>query len=509
MAQTIGSDDLGTDQTKNQIGQADTTQAGQAPVQNNSQAPTISGSNTGGASDPNKQQGSGYTNIQKVIQANQGNQLGSAVGNNIQQVGNAASDNLKNAQGTFDQQSQANQFNTDQNRQTVSNVLNDPTQFNTQDPNAANYQQGNQFKTLISGQYQGPTDLANSGQIQSQANNAAQMGQALGSAGGRIGLLQQIVGNPQYQSGEQNLDNLLLGQSKDPSLQAARRQSLTLQGQTNNAIAGAQAQGQQFGSEAKAFGNDVQNQLGQNVSTQNTNLQNQATQSQSDRDANYQKTLADLKSGKISQGEADQLGLTQGENVFNTLNDPSKFMTESALKASAQNVASSNDYAKMQALQNLSGQYANQDTKNVFGQYQDPSQAGRFASDQAMTGDKAGFQNALDSTSSNYNSILNPAQSRLASSQALSNLVQQRDAAGGMGTEAGRNIQYQIANRFPGAATNGWTRSDWAQTELQKAQQNMTNTQQQLSSAYGTPTNIDIQPDPSAYPNINALNQNS
>ena len=140
MAQVIGSDQLGTDQNNQgqttnavtQPGQQTNTstanQAGQAPVQSQSgAAPTTSnnsspqggqstganntpsaGSNqttAGGNSvyNPNKQQGSGYVNIQKVINANQGNQLGSAVGNNLQQTETSAQQNLQNAQNQFQQ----------------------------------------------------------------------------------------------------------------------------------------------------------------------------------------------------------------------------------------------------------------------------------------------------------------------------------------------------------------------------------------------------------------------
>lgn len=499
MANTITSNDLGVDQTnqfgqQNQLGQSgNANQAGQQPQQQSQgNAPTITSSQT---ANPNKQQGSGYTNIQKVVQANQGNNLGSSIGNNIQQVGSSAQNNLKNAQNQFNQQTQANQFNTDANNQLVQNVLNDPTQ-------AVNQTNGNQFQNLISGQYQGPQGLQNAGQIQSQAANVGQMGQALGTAGGRIGLLQQLVGNNgQYTSGQANLDNLLLGQSNSPELQTAKRQALTLQGQVGSAIQGAAAQGQQNTNSAQQFGQGVRDQFGNVVSSANSDLQKQATQAQENRDQQYQQTLSDLKSGTITQDEANQLGLSQGQNVYNLLNDPSKFLQESALKASAGNVASAQDYAKMQALQKLGGQFAPQNAQQAFGNYQDPTQAGRFANDQAMTGDQSGFQNALSNTQSNYNSIYNPAQQKLQGAQEILALEQKRNLAP-RGSPQFLQAEQELQQKYSGALGGDMgAQMGWALANLQTANQNMGNAQNQLNSTYGPLETINIkQPQQSAYP---------
>lgn len=401
MANTIQPDELGQDQNNNQAGQqnvgSSANQAGQPPVQSQGNAPSITSSQV---NNPNQQKGSGYTNIQKVLQANQGNQLGSAIGNNIQQVGSSAQDNLKNAQNQFQQGTQANQFNTQQNQQLAQDVLADPTKYNTQDQTNPNAQNGSQFQTLLSGQYQGPQGLANSSELQNQAQNVAQMGQALGTSGGRIGLLQQMVGNPQYTAGQSNLDNLLLGQSTDPALQAAKRQALTLQGKVGSAIQGANAQGQQASNQAQQFGQALQGQFGNTVNQENSSLQNQAIQAQQGRDADYKQALANLQSGQVTQDQAKLLGLSQGENLYGV--DATKFLQENPLQANVSNVASAQDYAKMQALQKLGGQFAPQNTQQAFQNFQNPSQAGQFQASQALTGDQSGLQNAVNSTQQNF-----------------------------------------------------------------------------------------------------------
>lgn len=518
MANTIDVNELGQDEDKNQPGQSgNSTPPGQAPS-NSGNAPAITSSQT---SNPNQQRGSGYTNISKVLQANQGNGLGSAVGNNIQQVGNQAQDNLRNAQNQFNQQTQSNQFNTDQNKQTVENVLNDPTQ-------AVNSQQGKQFQNLISGQYQGPQNLNNANQIQAQAGNLAQMGQALGSSGGRQALLQQMFGNPQYTQGQQTLDNLLLGQSQSPELQQARRAALTTQGQVNNAISGAAAQGQQQTQQAQQFGKSVQDQFGNLVNTQDQSLQNAALKAQTDRDAQYRQTLQDYNTGHLTGDEANLLGVTNNENTYNLLNDPSKYLSESALKANASNVASADDYAKMQALQKLGGQYAPQNSQTAFANYQDPKQAGAFARDQAISGDTKNFNTDLDSTKTNYNGIFDPAQQKLQSAQDINRLAtgqvtddernsilnnpalaqQLQQASGGDSRIYNQIIGNMVLNqKYPGAGGGGilpTANSAWAGSNLQTAQTGFNNAKQQLLDAYGNPLTVQVG-EGSKYPTLGNL----
>lgn len=522
MANVIGSDDLGTDQTsqvnQSQIGQGNNNvnQAGQVPIQNTSQggstsgqsassggtngAPTVTGSQV---NNPNQQKGSGYTNISKVIGANQGNQLGSAVGNNIQQTATSAQKNLQDAQGQFQQGTQANQANTQQNQQLAQNVLNDPTQYVDQTGNPSNAQQGQQFQNLISGQYQGPTGLGNASQLQNQASNIAQQGQALGTAGGRIGLLQQLVGNPQYTSGQANLDSLLLGQSNDPSLQAAKRQALTLQGQVGSAVQGAAAQGQQETNQAQQFGTALQGQLNNNITGTNQTLQQNATDAQQKNNTAYTTALNALQSGNITQQEADLLGLTQGENVYNVLNgagstgnsanNAAQFLQQNPNQANVGNTATAQQYAQMQALQKLGGQYLNQNAQSAEQNFQNPSQAGTYAQQQNLIGNKDSFQNALNATQSNYNSIAAKPAQDLQNATAINNVWQQ--VLQGK-IDPGTAEQQITAMGFggPNGALGGTPEQNqqWAAQTLQNATAANNAAQQQLQQKYGSPETINI-----------------
>lgn len=486
MASTITQNDI--DNTNNQNQQAGQNQnnqqpgQGTQPPQNNNvnqpyqqqtgqpqQQSTIQSYN------PNKQQGSGYTNIQRIVQANQNNRLGQAVGGGIQQQAGQQQQAIGQAQQNFQQQSQNNRFDTNANTQLVQNVLNDPTQYlqSATNPDGTPVQQlnqqGNQFQNLISGQYQGPVNLANAQQLQNQAQDVSQLGQAIGSTGGRIGLLQRFVGNPQYQQGQQTLDSLLLGQTGGQDLAAARRAALQAQGQTAGAIGGAQAQGQENINTAKQFGQNVQNQLGTNVTTKEAALAQQAIDTQTQRDKDVANIKAQLSAGTLTPELAAQLGIASGDRSYGI--NAASFLNPSDIKATEQNIATPEDYARFQALQQLAGTNTPQAAQDVFGKFSgQQAQAGTLAQNPAYNIDKSKFQDALQTAKQQYDAQLAPSQAKLAQMKDIVELVQQRDR-NPPGSPGFTDIQNQINQKYPGAAQGGFTRSDWAQTEYQKAGQ--------------------------------------
>jgi len=543
MASVITPDDLGNDQNNqngngpNSVNQAgsqtsgttNANQAGQAPTQSQSGATGNStGQNAGqgggnqsqgaGGYNPNKQQGSGFTNIQSIVNANKGNQLGSAIGNNIQNVESSAQSNLKNAQNQFQQGTQANQANTQVNQQLAQNVLNDPTQYANiagVTNNPQNVQAGQQFQSLLSGQYQGPTALANASGLQNQAANVAQMGQALQTAGGQQGLLRQLIANPQYSQGQAGLDSLLLGQSNDPSLQAAKRNALTLQGQVGSAVQGAAAQGQQQTNQAQQFGTALQNQLGSTVTNENNTLQQNATNLQNQRNTQYQNALKDLQSGNVTQDEANLLGLTQGENVYDVLNGngaagagssaAAQFLKENPLAANVSNTANAQQYAQMQALQSLAGQYAPSNAQTAFQNFQNPGQASQFQNSQAMIGDQSGLQNAINATGTNYNQLLAPATASYNQAENIEG-IWNSPTGGNLGA---RNAA--VAALTNGAATGGdiYSNINWAKNNLATQTAAMQAAQAQAQNQFGNLGTINIQPQASAYPGIAGVTGNN
>lgn len=525
MAQTISSDDLGKD-PQSQLDQQNNNQQNGAGDQssNNGQQTGQAGGGyqqqtgqpSGGNTNPNQQRGSGYTNIQKIVQANQGNKLGQTVGGGIQNVANQAGQALGQAQQNFQQQTANNTANTAGNQQLVTNVLNDPTAYAQMGNNDANSQQGSKFQQLISGQYGGPTSLTNNDQLQNQVGDVSQMGQLAQSPGGQIGLLQRFLGKPQYTQGEQALDQALLGQTGGSALQQAQQKALQLQNQLGRATTGAQEQGKEQGSIAQQFGQQVQGQLGTTTGNIQQQLQDKATQQQTQADIAYKTALQDLQSGKITQQEANQLGLTQGEQVFNVLQNANPFVSENPLQANAQNVASAQDYARIQALQQLAGGSAPTTAQDVFQKFSDPTQAGKFDVNNAVQYDKSGLQKAIDATQANYQQQTAAPEQKLEEARDLMNLVKQRDASGGQWSPQGQAIQQQINQKYPGASTNGWTRSDWAQANLQQSQTaygNIINNLMQsgVLGSSGQVGTVNIVPDQqqSAYPAASQIPQGS
>lgn len=79
-------------------------------------------------------QGTGFTNINRIINENQDNKLGSTVQSGVQQGINSLNNNVQQSQNQFNQGVQANSFNTDTNQQYVSGLLGGITGANTPTP---------------------------------------------------------------------------------------------------------------------------------------------------------------------------------------------------------------------------------------------------------------------------------------------------------------------------------------------------------------------------------------
>ncbi len=206
-----------------------------------------------GAQPAKPKTGTGFTNIGRIVNANQGNKLGSTISGNIQNQASQVKQGIQGAQSQFQQQAQANRLDSAENQQKVQSVLQDPTKATDQDVQA--------FSQFRSGQYGGPTGLQNADQLRAQAEAAKAMGQATGSMGGRQALLQRYAGTPQYNAGQQRLDSVLLGQTGANDLRQARRATTGLTGALQSGEQAAAAQAQELQGRAQAFGQDVNAQL--------------------------------------------------------------------------------------------------------------------------------------------------------------------------------------------------------------------------------------------------------
>jgi len=426
MAQTVGYQDLNSPQ--NQQGQQGQQQQGQ---QQQGQTQPVQAYN------PSAQRGSGYTNIQRVLQANVGNQLGQAVGGGIQQQAQQTQSGIQQAGQQFEQASQAANIATPERQQALQQILQDPTKYFGQNIGQDQMQQAAQAQQLVAGQYGGPTQLQNLGQLQSQVGAAQQLGQAVTSAGGQQALLQRFLGAPQYQAGQQAFDVALLGATGTPQLQAARRATFGLGRQLTGQETAAEQQAQQLTSQAQQAGQQAQQQLGQTITGEQTQLQQQAQQAQAARDAQVQALLQGVQSGQLTQAQADQLGLQAGQGLFNIGSAISNYLQEDPLKATAQNIASTQDYAKLAALGQLGGQYTPEQAAQVLQQFKgQQAQAGQFQATPGFEFNKGAFLSDVDTQQQQYQQAVTPIQQLLAQRQAQ----RQQELEGGIAQTLGNIV---------------------------------------------------------------------
>ncbi len=331
-----------------------------------------------------QQRGSGFTNIQNILSANQGNKLGQAVGTGVQNVANQANTGLQKQKQDFQAGTQQGLTTLGNEKTNEQSVLQNPTNASDQDvKNFSNYR---------SGQYAGPKDLGDITGLQNKAQEAEQLGRAGQSTGGRLGLLQRFVGQGnQYNAGQQNLDNLLLGQNANKDLSQARRSTFGLGNKVNTAQQAAQGTGQAVQGQYQNFADKTNQDIHAQQDPVMQQLAAQSTAAQQAKDARAAQIQQGLASGSISAEDAQMLGLDANQDIGNL--DLNRFLTVDPTKASAQNVANSQQTAQLNALSRLGGQ-------DAFSA--DPTQAGTFGQNQFKY-DKNALAEAAAQNQSNFN----------------------------------------------------------------------------------------------------------
>lgn len=378
-----------------------------------SPAPTVAPANSTSGPAPAKQ-GTGFTNIQRVLGANQGNKLGVTVGSGITGQATQASQALGQAQQQFGTASQAGRVQYGQNeQQKLQQILANPENASQEDIDFAT-----KYRT---GQYGGPTGLANTTSLQQQAAQAQALGQLAGSEGGRAGLLQRFVGGAGYGGGQQKLDQLLLGRTGGSALAQARQQTLGLTGKEQTAEQAAGQQAQQYGSEAAGTRNEVTGKIGEAETGLEQGLAGRLSSTQAQRTADYNTMLQAIQSGKLTPEQAQQFGMgvttasgpfggliTSGTNRYGV--DLSKFITQGQ-QATTANVATAQDYARAAALAKLGG------TTNTFLPEANATQAGTLGS--AYTINAPAAQQAIAANQQAYQNQISPLNARIQAAQQL------------------------------------------------------------------------------------------
>ena len=339
-----------------------------------------------------RQVGTGFTSVQRVAQANQGNRLNQTVGTGVQQAGQQTKQAVTGAQQQFQQQAKQTGLTSDQDvnatQQGIQQVLADPTKA---DDNTVQ-----KFAQYRSGQYGGPTNLANAEQLQQQATQAQQLGQNLASSGGRTALLQRFVAKPAqtYTSGQSRLDLALMGQGPQQQLTQAQRATAGLGSQLDTAQQAAQAQAQEYQARAEGLKKFTEGKIGEQINPLTGELEFKASKEN--------KRLADvigrIKSGTATEEDLKSAGLSDlsGGETFGVDLGSYVGLANPQGAASRSNIASDQQRARLAALGKLGGM---QDLSKEFGETQtyDPSKqfVGTDTAKKAIQQSAADYQNEL------------------------------------------------------------------------------------------------------------------
>ncbi len=432
-----------------------------------------------------------YLNANKNYNASGGG-LAGQVNQNLYNQGNQVNQNFQDAQNTYNQQVQAGTQQYDPN--VVNSVLSNPYAYTQQQQNPNTLQQYNQ---MLNAQYQGPTQLDAGGTLQAQAQNYQNLTNQVGSENGRFNLLNQLYAAPGYSQGARSLDNLILQGNPNQlaQLQGARTMGNQLSGQlsqdkTQAANAAAQAQATTANTAAQTLG-ATNNAITGFDTQQAANVKDALA----NRDKQYNDVYGQLGNGSLDYNDAAKFGLLgaggTAPNIYN-LKLPS-YLTEATNQATNQNVASTADYNKIQALGSLLGGKAVGNVSQILASYNDPSQAGQFAAASPYNFNTQQEQADAAAAQKAYTAAQTPYQQQIDAANAVLNSGENSE-----GKNTGLLGEQQDINSglYHDVATGGAPGSpEWVAQQIAAQQQNQTNANEQLNqllSQYGTNRKLNI-----------------
>lgn len=219
-----------------------------------------------------KQSGSGFTNISKMLGANQGAgaAMGQKIGTSLATQAGDVREGIKAGQQQFGTQMQAGQTAAQgaigQGQQLQRGATEDQATYEARLANADQSQLASQGKALQGAAYQGPQGLATSGQLASKAATAGALGRLGATGAGQSQLLaSQVAQRGNYGQGQSALDQMLLGKQGQQAIQTGRSSTSGLEGQVQGATQAAAAQagaaGQNIEANKVAALHALQNQL--------------------------------------------------------------------------------------------------------------------------------------------------------------------------------------------------------------------------------------------------------
>lgn len=308
-----------------------------------------------------KTQGTGFTNLSKVLGANVrsniGQTFGSALGRNIQ----GQQQQFGKVRSQFQQGAAQNTLDTEQNKQLRQQQLQGlvaPGQVSTAETTGTynvSPEIAETFAKFRGGQYTGPKELEGSGALMAQGQQLQGLGQQFGTQAGRFGLLKQTIARGPYAQGQQRLDDLLLS-SQRQAVKPTIQQGVQAGQQIQQGTKAAELQAQELAGRAQQFGEETGKQLQETAGSNIQYLQNVAKQAEAEKAARIKSIQDQIAAGtgdvELDEATAKELGIVGGEDAWT---DIGQAITASANKANVENVASAADYARLKALEQLGG----------------------------------------------------------------------------------------------------------------------------------------------------------
>lgn len=391
------------------------------------------------------QTATGYTNIQRILQANKSNQLGSTVAGGVNQAGQAARGAINQAGEQFKAGVDKENERLAGQKATADRVLSNVIGATKDDVKA--------FEDIRSGKSQGPTGIMNADEIQKKTREAETLGSAAGSEGGRYGLLQRFVGgNKQYTGGQQRVDNMLLGQTGADQLRSARQNTLGLRAAADTQEAGAREVGKTLQNQARNLADTTINRLGEQVMDYDSAMEQARLKAQEELKALQAQQQEQLRSGIISDDNLfSALGINEGDQLWRTnLADYYQAMNNVATK---QNAQTQEDFNRINALQRLSGNSLTGQASAVLPTYSDRSQIDAFKNMDTFKYDQDALAGKLASEKGLYQGAVAPHERNIG---AIDNFLN-NTGFGYAGYNEGMNI---VSNRLADDVINLLTQSN-------------------------------------------------
>lgn len=196
-----------------------------------------------------QQRGTGFTNIDRILGANQGagQKIGESLGGSLSNQAGQVKQQINQGQSDFQAGMQQGSQNANSAIQTGKSIQKNLGE--TPEAYAARLAQANQAQletqgaNLQNARYSGPEGITDASRIQSQAGNVGALGKLAGTNAGQSQLLRsQIADRGKYTQGENALDQLLLAKEGQKAIQQGRAAVGGLNQQAIGAVQNAQNQ---------------------------------------------------------------------------------------------------------------------------------------------------------------------------------------------------------------------------------------------------------------------------